>query len=441
MQIIKTILFTLFIVLFTGCIKQLPNNKAVNSDIDRKEENNISKKTIIEYQLSKNELEFLDILKDDKYASLCSSEDKYRTILSMKNSQNKSNLLSELFYEYTDNLTNSCIDKVSFENTLKKDKYKKRKQYYEIYNTKIDKALLLKEFNSNSINVEEILLKYTPKHPDFFKLISKLDSEKLSNEHFNKLRLNIERLKLLKDYNNDNFVQLNVPSYNFTFYEDGKIERKFGTIVGEQESQTPILSSKLSYFIINPAWNIPDSIAKETIIPRALKDKNYLKRKNIVIRKNYNLDSKKFNFKDINWKKYLKKHVKHIPYKFIQLPSKTNGMGRVKFMFPNEYAVYMHDTIGTWRFKVNKEKIRFVSHGCVRLEHPISFLKHLTINYTPKTYKDVRKSYLQNEMRTIGLSKKIPVHITYLTSYIKENGDLGFHKDVYGYDNIQKLIF
>lgn len=132
--------------------------------------------------------------------------------------------------------------------------------------------------------------------------------------------------------------------------------------------------------------------------------------------------------------------MKYIPYKFIQLPSRTNGMGRVKFMFPNEYAVYMHDTIGTWRFKSNKEKIRFVSHGCVRLEHPISFMKHITKKYTPKTYKSVRKTYLSNEMKTVGLSKKLPVHITYLTSYIK-NGKLGFYKDVYEYDKIQKLNF
>ena len=443
MQIIKIIFISSCLILILGCTKQVPwdkvsiiNNTNNNINISKK----IDEKTPLN-KVSKNEKDFLKILKDDKYASLCSSQDKYLTITNMEDSPKKSNLVRELFYEYTNNLTNSCIDQISFENTLKEKKYKKRNQYYEIYNTKIDKVSLLEKFDSNTYTVENILSRYEPKHPDFFKLVSKLDLNKLSIKQYNKLRLNIERLKLIKDYNNDSFVQLNVPSYNFTFYENGEVERKFGTIVGEEMSQTPILSSKMSHFIINPAWNIPDSIAKETIIPRALKNKNYLKSKNIVIRKNYNLDSKKYNFKDINWKKYLKKQVKYIPYKFIQLPSQTNGMGRVKFMFPNEHAVYMHDTIGSWRFKSNKEKIRFVSHGCVRLEHPISFLKHLTINYTPKTYKDIRKSYLRNQMRTVDLSKKVPVHITYLTSFIKKNGELGFYKDVYGYDKIQKLNF
>lgn len=164
---------------------------------------------------------------------------------------------------------------------------------------------------SKDNTIETVLSKYTPTHPDFFKLIKKLDIEKLSKQDYNKLRLNIERLKLLKDYKVDNFIQLNVPSYNFTLFENGEVERKFGTIVGEKDSQTPIFSSNLSYFIINPAWNIPDSIAKETIIPKALKDRNYLKKKNIVIRaKYYDLSAKKVRFKDVNWKKYLKKTCK-----------------------------------------------------------------------------------------------------------------------------------
>ena len=198
-------------------------------------------------------------------------------------------------------------------------------------------------------------------------------------EIYNKLRLNIERLKLLKYSNSTNFIQLNVPSYNFAFYEGGKRTKTFGTVVGAPDAQTPVLSSKLAYFIVNPTWNIPDSIAKSSIIPKALKDRNYLRKKNIVIRKNYRLDSKKIKWSDVKWKKYLKKNVKYIPYKFIQLPSKTNGMGRMKFIFPNDYAVYMHDTIGTWRFKSSKKKIRFVRNGFIRLEQPASLMKHLSM--------------------------------------------------------------
>lgn len=395
---------------------------------------------INEISFTNNENEFLKILKADSYASLCSSQDKYLVIKDMPNSEEKRDILKELFYDYASNLNNSCIDQKAFAKRLKQKKYKEIQQYYEMYNEKLDKKSIISAYQSETKSVKEILNKFTPKHPDFFKLIDKLDKDKLSSSKYNTLRLNIERLKLVKNYKSNNFVQLNVPSYNFSFYENGDKVKSFGTVVGSAEDQTPILSSKLSHFIVNPPWNIPDSIAKSTIIPNALKDKNYLKKKNIVIHKNYKQTSEKFKFKDVKWKKYLKKSVKYIPYKFIQLPSRTNGMGRVKFMFKNDYAVYMHDTIGTWRFKIPKEKIRFVSHGCVRLEHPLSFMKHVTTNYTRKSYTTVRKVFDAEKTNSIGLSKRLPVHITYMTAFIKD-GKLKFYNDIYGYDKIQKLNF
>ena len=303
----------------------------------------------------------------------------------------------------------------------------------------INKNELLKKYRSDT-SIKDILNTYTPKHPQFFPLIKKLQNTSLSQKKRDKLKLNIERLKLLKYSNSEDFIQLNVPTHDFTFYKQGKETKRFGTVVGATDTQTPILSSKLAYFIVNPTWNIPDSIAKSSIIPKALKDKNYLKKKNIVIRKNYKLSSKEIKWKEVNWKKYLKKNVRYIPYKFIQLPSRTNGMGRMKFIFPNDYAVYMHDTIGTWRFKSSREKIRFVSHGCIRLEHPISLMKYLSENYTKYSYTKVRNIFDSQRTNTIRLNKKLPIHLTYQTVEVK-NDKLSFHNDIYGYDKIQKLNF
>lgn len=435
---------------FVGCAKpyvennsqQLKNKEVAFKNTVSQKDNITPKiqKVINKFTLDSNSKEFLEILENDKYASLCSSEEKYQMIKDMKNSQEKVNLLKDLFYEYTNNLSNSCIDQDAFKMKLKQKKYRDMNQDYEVYNVDINKEKLLKKYTSNTQSVESILETYTPKHPQFFALISKLDKSTMSESNYNKLRLNIERLKLLKYSNSDNFIQLNIPTHNFAFYESGKKTKEFGTVVGSKEAQTPVLSSKLAYFIVNPTWNIPDSIAKSSIIPKALKDRNYLKKKNIVIRKNYKLDSKKIKWKDVDWKKYLKKDVKYIPYKFIQLPSRTNGMGRMKFIFPNDYAVYMHDTIGTWRFKSSREKIRFVSHGCIRLEHPISLMKYLSENYTKYSYTKVRSIFDKEKTDTIRLNKKLPIHLTYQTAEVK-NGNLSFFKDVYEYDKIQKLNF
>lgn len=438
------ILLLVCTLFFSSCalkqeLKQNENNENV---IDKTP---IAKGEIIEEKselivISEKKKEFLEIVKNDKYASLCSQKKKVEDILKIKNNDSFNKEIEQLFYEYVNNLANSCIDLNLLQNDLKKKEAVENNMHYEYYKEELNKEALIKEFNDEKIKLEDIFKKYEPKHPDFFPLINYLKHNNLDLQQRYKLRLNIERLKLLKYENSNNFIQLNIPSVNFSFYENGKNIKSFGTVVGEYNSQTPILSSTLTHFVINPTWNIPDSIAKNTIIPRALKDKNYLRKKNIVVRKNYNLDSQRIDFNRVDWKRYLNQTSGYIPYKFIQLPSKTNGMGRIKFMFPNAHAVYMHDTIGTWRFGSSKEKIRFTSHGCVRLEHPLAFMKYITTNYTKFPYSYTRNIYDKFKTQNINLSKKLSVHITYITTSIK-NGKIFFYKDIYGYDKLQKLNF
>ena len=174
-------------------------DEAVNNSIETIKNNTqvAIEEKIPEITMNSNELEFLEILKNDNYASLCGSKDEYLNLLTLTNGEEKSEKLAELFYTYTNNLSNSCIDQKSFKKELKKRKYKDANQDYEVYNVDIDKKELLKKFSSNTQSVESILETYTPKHPQFFALIKKLDDSSLSQSKINKLRLNIERLKLL----------------------------------------------------------------------------------------------------------------------------------------------------------------------------------------------------------------------------------------------------
>ncbi|MGA1933559.1 L,D-transpeptidase family protein [Arcobacter sp. YIC-464] len=442
--IIKLFLLTTIITLFTACSnKNLPEQYVINSEYNKIEistkNKGIQKNPL--NTLSKKEKEFLEVIKTDAYSSLCENKNIYSNLEKIDNEIELKKELRAFFIVYVNNLENSCIDTKSFYKELQKAQYKDMKHSYEIYTKDINQKNLLKDYDNKNLSIKTILDNHTPKHPDFFRFISFKNSKSLSKSQKHRLKLNIERLKVLKEFDSSNFIQLNIPSYNFTLYEDGKNVKSFGTVVGSPKDQTPILSSKLSYFIVNPTWNIPSSIAKKSIIPKALKDKKFLKKKNIVIRKKrYDLDLDEVKFEDVKWEAYLKEDVKNIPYKFIQLPSKTNGMGRIKYMFDNDHAVYMHDTIGSWRFKIPKENIRAVSHGCVRLEHPLALMKHLTKNYTPKTYQSVRQTYNKEETDSINLTKKLPLHITYITSYIKD-GKLRFTNDIYGYDKIQKLNY
>ena len=393
----------LLAVLFVGCV-QKPEQKQPTI---QKPIKTVQKQTLAQpklNQLSNIQEQVVNLINEDKYASLCGINKIDKEQLLQYDVIKQDIILEESLLQYVHNLANSCIDLKSFKNYLQTDQAKANKSHYYFEKQEVQEAKIIEQYRSNNFAVEEIIAEYIPTHPDFLKLVSHLKETCLTLVQKNKLRLSIERMKLMDDQNIENFVQLNIPTYKFSIYEEGKISFSFGTVVGDLENQTPILSSKLNYFIVNPTWNIPDSIAKSTIIPRMLKDPNYLKKKHIEIHKNYDLDSIRYNQQDINWYKYLKKNVRYIPYKFIQLPYKSNGLGRVKFMFQNDHAVYMHDTIGTWRFQIPKQSIRAVSHGCVRLEHPLFLIKYLSTHYTKYTYKDVRASYDSHKMRSVSLN-------------------------------------
>lgn len=427
----------LLAVLFVGCVQKTEHKQPITQEpiktVQKQAKTKLNQLTPIQQQV-------VNLINEDKYASTCGIGKIDKEQLLHYDTIKQDIILEEALLQYVHNLANSCIDLKSFKQTLQTDVAKANKSHYYFEEQDVQEAKIIEQYRSNNFSVEEIIQEYIPTHPDFFKLVSHLQETCLTLVQRDKLRLSIERMKLMDDQNIENFVQLNIPTYTLSMYEEGKVSFSFGTVVGGVEDQTPILSSKLNYFIVNPAWNIPDSIAKSTIIPRMLKDPNYLKKKHIEIHKNYDLDSIRYNQQDINWYKYLK-NVRYIPYKFIQLPYKSNGLGRVKFMFANDHAVYMHDTIGTWRFKIPYQSIRATSHGCVRLEHPLFLIKYLSTNYTKHTYKDVRASYDSHKMRSVSLNRPLGVHLTYFTATLDSEGKLKFSKDLYGYDKIMKLTF
>jgi murein L,D-transpeptidase YcbB/YkuD len=173
------------------------------------------------------------------------------------------------------------------------------------------------------------------------------------------------------------------------------------------------------------------------VIPRTLRDPGYLKRHRLVIRRDYNLDSPSLSFNALNPQEYVGgKGV--VPFKFIEPPSKRNGLGRVKFLFPNHHSVYMHDTQSKYLFK---RKVRTYSHGCVRLERPTKLLEHIVKNYTSLAWAEAQKKYNSLKTHYISLTKRLPVHTAYFTTYIDDDGKLQVFKDIYGYDKLQKLKF
>jgi len=390
---------------------------------------------------SSNKSSFLKILHEDKYLSICNEQKLYQQVKSSSDTKQ----LTKMFLAYTNNLANGCINRKSFHASQRSKMAREIDTYYKFDIQKVDANAIIAQLK-NGTSVEDILKPYIPTYPEFFALVNKYKQLKARGDTdaktLRKIRLNIERLKLLTPHLGKNYIIINVPEFNVRLIEDQKTALKFGVVIGKYQKQTPIFSSALQYIVVNPTWNVPDSIARKSIIPRVRNGgAGYLKARNMVARKCYDLSCAKFDPASVNWTPYLTNKKKHIPYKFIQKPSKRNALGRVKFIFPNKYAVYMHDTTAKSLFKGKSKHHRSRSSGCIRLEKPLTMLHHIASKYTQDSPASVKAKYKSLKTYNLKLKAPLPVHTVYLTAYVDETGVLIMSDDLYGFDKSQKLTF
>jgi len=385
---------------------------------------------------SSQKKEFMNLLETDKYASLCDQRALYEKVRQTQDSR----LMSKLLMAYANNLANSCIDLPSFKTAQKERKSPKFKTHYEIYRQQVDPNRIKMQLQAGE-SIEKILKPYIPTYREWERLLGTYSAlqkqEGTDPVLLHKVRLNLERVKLLKPETSKNYALVNIPEYRVRIIENGITKVSMKVIVGKTRMQTPIFGEDLKYIVLNPQWNVPDSIARNEIIPKTLKNPNYLKKERLVIRRDYNLDSPALSFNSVNPQAYVGGKGP-VPFKFIEPPSKRNGLGRVKFLFPNHHSVYMHDTQTKYLFK---RKVRTYSHGCVRLERPNEMLKYIIEHYTSTPWEKAKEEYDSLKTHYISLTKRLPVHTAYFTTYIDDDGKLQVFKDIYGYDRLQKLKF
>ncbi len=382
--------------------------------------------------------DFLSILKTDKYASICNQQALYSQVKESRNSK----LMTKLLVAYTRNLANGCINIGSFKASQRAKRARDVDTYFATHQVEVKASDIRMKLKAGQ-SIEQILQPYVPQTPQFRALIDKYNALKKSDTNITqaqlkKIRLNIERAKLMKTDFGVNYALINVPEFKVRIIESGKTALNFAVIVGKSHMQTPIFSERLKYVEINPQWNVPDSIMRKSYIPRIKRNPGWVAAKGFELHKSYDLRSPKINPASVDWSKYPKSGKGPIPYKLVQIPSKRNGLGRVKFIFPNRHAVYMHDTQSKSLFKRN---VRTFSHGCIRLGKPVDLLNHVTQNYSDKSLPTVQSWYNSLKTRHLVLNKNLHVHIAYYTAYVDETGTLKLFNDVYGYDKSQKLTF
>ncbi|MDR6944260.1 L,D-transpeptidase family protein [Mucilaginibacter pocheonensis] len=261
------------------------------------------------------------------------------------------------------------------------------------------------------------------------------------------LLVNLERLRWKNKPSEDKYVIVNIPDFRLDVIENGKSVLNMKVCVGEGRNkdyhssliayadsekydkpfprETPQLSSMIHSVQVNPMWNIPRSIATKEIITEAANDPYYLSNKNIDVYK----DGVKIEDPEtIDWSTVTKDNLE---YDFKQRPGADNSLGKIKFLFKNRSSVYLHDTPAKEAFG---HAMRAVSHGCVRLGDPLGLAKNLFGE--GEDFDTISKDMNEDnpDPTNIGLPKKAPIYITYVTCWADDNGSLQYRRDVYGLD-------
>jgi murein L,D-transpeptidase YcbB/YkuD len=179
--------------------------------------------------------------------------------------------------------------------------------------------------------------------------------------------------------------------------------------------------------VFSPYWNIPDTIAENETAPAIARDRNYLAKQGIEILRVSGSTSRTVDASDVNWDS--PDAMKGLVFR--QKPGDGNALGHVKFLFPNPYNVYLHDTPADSLFA---KPGRAFSHGCVRVEEPETLAKYVLRGYQDWDDESIFAAMQSGVEKHVKLKKKIPVHIAYFTAWVDENKGLHFQPDIYGYD-------
>lgn len=220
--------------------------------------------------------------------------------------------------------------------------------------------------------------------------------------------VNLERMRWTPLFPESRLILVNIPEYKLHVFENKKEVLNMGIVVGKSATQTVIFSNMLKNIVFSPYWNIPPSIVRAEILPALRRNRSYLAQKNM----------EQYGFSD------------GLPL-VRQKPGNTNSLGRVKFLFPNSYNIYLHDTPAKSLFAEEK---RAFSHGCIRLAQPKKLAEYLLPDSSGWTPAKIEKAMSGKKETWVTLKKAVPVFITYFTSWVDKDGLLNFREDLYGHD-------
>lgn len=243
------------------------------------------------------------------------------------------------------------------------------------------------------------------------------------------IRVNLERLRWLPEQYGDRYILVDIAGYQMQYWEDSELQLSMRVIVGKAYRKTPIFNQLMRYVVVNPSWDPTYTIATKDLLPKIKTNPNYFTETGMKVFKGWGKDQEHIDPNTIDWHTV---SPRSFPYRFRQPPGPANPLGKVKFIFPNEFDVYMHDTNNHSLFE--KQELAF-SSGCIRLEKPIDLLK-LLFSRSAKWPAQRLDSILNSNMETtIPLEKPLPVFLLYKTALLGSGGEVVYRKDIYERDS------
>lgn len=285
-------------------------------------------------------------------------------------------------------------------------------------------------------SVETWLNQIRPRHPEYAALQGALEGlladtapieEPERTERAARIAVNLDRWRWIPDELGSPHVLVNVPEFRMFVREDGRSILDMRAIVGDDTHQTPLFSAEMKTVVFSPYWNIPQSIALAETAPAAHRDQEYIRRNNIEVLRVSDSRVEVVDPDDVDWDD--PDEVRQLRLR--QRPGAANALGHVKFLFPNRFAVYLHDTPADELFARDK---RALSHGCVRLDEPAALARFVLRNDPSWDADRIAKAMRSGTEREVALPAPLPVHLLYFTAIVGPEGELTLLDDVYGHD-------
>jgi L,D-transpeptidase YcbB len=248
------------------------------------------------------------------------------------------------------------------------------------------------------------------------------------DERIQQILVNMERARWLPSNFGERYILVNVPGYWLELYEGHQVALEMAVIVGKKHRRTPIFSGNINRMELNPYWGVPDSIARNDILPKLKENPSYLDGLR-VFQKGTGYPAVELDRYDVDWHEV--SSTRPFAYYFRQDPGPQNALGQAKFLFDNPFNVYLHDTPNKNLFSRSR---RALSSGCIRLGEPIRMAEHLLSSQPGWSRDRIDQTLAHGGNTRISLNNTLNVHLVYQTVWMDKHGHVQFRPDIYGRD-------